>query len=272
MKEYDFSGYWTGEVSGTNQGSFFLNIKQAGNIVTGTVDVQEPSMGQYKLAVTGIAGEKLELKLTPISQSSGFFRLGVTHVTCEHIAKDTISGLWKSSVGTLGTVKAKKFIPEQHRPELPKSNSVFVVHGHNGEVKESVARFLTKLGLEPVILQEQINKGMTLIEKFETFASRAGFAVVVMTPDDVGYPVPKGGEIEPDKKLRPRQNVILELGYFVAKLGREKTFVLCSEGIEIPSDIMGIVYTPIDKNNGWKLALAKELQEAKFPVDLNKAI
>ncbi|MBC7750683.1 MAG: nucleotide-binding protein [Candidatus Saccharibacteria bacterium] len=91
-------------------------------------------------------------------------------------------------------------------PELPKKNSVFIVHGHDEGAKHSVARYLEQLGINPVILQEQINRGMTVIEKFEEFASRAGFAVILMTPDDYGYAT----ALEQDKKHRPRQNVVLK--------------------------------------------------------------
>jgi len=65
------------------------------------------------------------------------------------------------------------------------SQKVFVVHGHDGEAKESVARCLEKLGLTAVILHEQPNQGRTIIEKFEDYAD-VGYAVVLLTPDDVG--------------------------------------------------------------------------------------
>jgi predicted nucleotide-binding protein len=99
-------------------------------------------------------------------------------------------------------------------------------------MKESVARFLEKLDLRPIILHEQPNKGRTVIEKFEAH-SDVGFAVVLLTPDDVG-----GLASSPDKlSRRARQNVILELGYFIGKLGRAKVCALYKEGVEIPSDI-----------------------------------
>ena len=109
---------------------------------------------------------------------------------------------------------------------------------------------------------------MTVIEKFEDFASRAGFAVVLMTPDDCGYPEGQ----EELKKMRPRQNVVLELGYFTAKLGRNKTLVLTRGEIEMPSDILGLVYEPMDRSEGWKMRLARELKAAGFAVDLNKTL
>jgi predicted nucleotide-binding protein len=151
---------------------------------------------------------------------------------------------------------------------LPKKDSVFLVHGHDEGLKEAVARFLEKIGIKPVILHEQINNGMTIIEKFEDFADRAGFAVVLMTPDDYGYPK----NHEELKKARPRQNVVLELGYFVAKLTRRKVLVLTNGELELPSDFAGVVYESVDKSDGWKLKLAKELCSAGFEVDLNNIL
>ncbi len=51
---------------------------------------------------------------------------------------------------------------------------VFIVHGHDGEVKEAIARFLSeRLGLEPVILHERPNKGRTIITKFPRRSRRS---------------------------------------------------------------------------------------------------
>ena len=61
----------------------------------------------------------------------------------------------------------------------------FVVHGHDGEARESTAHFLQKLGVEPIILHEQANQGRTLVEKLEHYG-KVGFAVVILTPDDMG--------------------------------------------------------------------------------------
>ena len=104
------------------------------------------------------------------------------------------------------------------------TNKVFVIHGHDEAARETVARFLEKLGLEPVILHEQANKGHTIIEKFEDHADVA-FAVVLLTPDDVG----KGKGEKSDPKLRARQNVILELGFFLGRLGRKCVSPLSKE-------------------------------------------
>lgn len=148
---------------------------------------------------------------------------------------------------------------------LPTSNKVFIVHGHDGEARETVARFLEKLGLQAVILHEQANQGRTVIEKVEA-NSDVGFAVVLMTPDDLGCA--KGGQPEP----RARQNVLLELGYFIGRLGRAKVCALKRGDLEIPSDFAGVVWEKMDNGNGWKLTLARELKAAGHDVDLNKAV
>ncbi|MBN3828406.1 nucleotide-binding protein [Burkholderia sp. Ac-20384] len=148
---------------------------------------------------------------------------------------------------------------------LALSRRVFVVHGHDGEARELVASFLRKLGFDPVILHEQANQGRTVIEKIEA-ESDVKFAVVLLTPDDVGRSV-KEDELKP----RARQNVLLELGYFIGKLGRDKVCALKRGTVDIPSDFAGVVWENMDDGGGWRLALARELKAAGHEVDLNKA-
>lgn len=147
---------------------------------------------------------------------------------------------------------------------MPMSNKVFIVHGHDDGARQSVARFLEKLGFEPVILQEQANRGRTIIEKFEEHGD-VGFAVVLLTPDDEGRA--KGGELQP----RARQNVVLELGYFIGRLGRHRVCALKSGDLELPSDYQGVLWETMDAGGGWRLSLARELKAAGHEVDLNKA-
>ena len=158
------------------------------------------------------------------------------------------------------------------RNELPDApqrvfgNEVFIVHGHDEAAKYAVARFVEKFDIEPIILDEQVNRGQTIIDKFEEHADKAGFAIVLLTPDDV---VASKDETD-EPKSRARQNVILELGYFLCGLGRERVCVLYKEGVELPSDIHGILYLLMDDSNGWQLKLGQEMQAAGLPVDLNK--
>lgn len=144
----------------------------------------------------------------------------------------------------------------------PAARKAFVVHGHDDGSREAVARFLEKIEFQPVILHEQANQGQTIIEKIERHGD-VGFAVILLTPDDEGGA--KGGPLQP----RARQNVLLELGYFIGRLTRSRVCALKRGDIEIPSDFGGVVYMPYDENGGWKMALGRELEAAGFEVDWN---
>ena len=147
---------------------------------------------------------------------------------------------------------------------IPMSKKVFIVHGHDGEARETVARFVSKIGLEPIILHEQANKGRTVIEKVEA-NSDVGFAIILLTPDDEGR-AKKGTD---PLKERARQNVLLELGYFLGKLGRDKVCALKKGDVDIPSDFAGVVWELMDDAGGWKQSLARELQAAGHAIDWN---
>ena len=157
-------------------------------------------------------------------------------------------------------------VTTENRPEKIQSRDVFVVHGSDDGTKETVARFLSQLKLNPIILHERADKSRTIIEKFEQEHRSASFAVVLMTPDDLGQ---KKGETS--SKPRARQNVILELGFFLGKLGREKVFVLYDPSVEMPYDYSGVLYTKLNDEN-WKLKLVKELKGAGIDVDANFAL
>jgi len=150
--------------------------------------------------------------------------------------------------------------------EISKSR-VFIVHGHDELAREKIARFLEKLHIEVVILHEQVSQGMTIIEKLEKY-SDVGFAVILLTPDDEGRKFAEGEVLKP----RARQNVILELGYFVGKLGRNRVLALYSGSLELPSDYLGVVFVTLDPDDGWCLKLAKELKNAGFQIDMNHAL
>lgn len=145
---------------------------------------------------------------------------------------------------------------------LPTSNKVFIVHGHDEAALQSLARFLEKIGLEAIVLKEQPDRGRTIIEKFEDSASEVGFAVVLLTPDDIG-----GIATGMDQGARARQNVLFELGYFAGNLGRGRVCLLRKGQVEIPSDLFGIIYTDMDPTEGWKTRLVGELKAAGLTFD-----
>jgi predicted nucleotide-binding protein len=148
----------------------------------------------------------------------------------------------------------------------PENNNIFVVHGHDDAARHSVARFIEKLGLNAIILCEQNGGSRTIMEQLDKY-SDVSFAVVLLTPDDVGCAKDKN----PRKLLyRARQNVIFELGFFIGRLTRERVVSLYTEDVEILSDYHGVLYIQMDANGGWKGKLVKEFEEAGFQIDPQK--
>ena len=150
---------------------------------------------------------------------------------------------------------------------LATSRDVFIVHGHDEGIKDTVARFVSKLELSPIVLHEKPDRSRTVIEKFEQEHRSAVFAIILMTPDDVGAVQNEQQVLRP----RARQNVILELGFFLGKLGRGQVCVLYDPTVEKPSDYEGVLYIPLSDQN-WKLRLVRELNAAGISVDANLAL
>ncbi len=147
-------------------------------------------------------------------------------------------------------------------------NRVFLVHGHNEAAIHETARFLERFDIEVIVLREQANSGRTIIEKFIDYSDVA-FAVILLTADDRGGKV---DDIYETQKPRARQNVILELGFFLGKFGRKRVCALYQDGVDIPSDYSGVLFIPLDKNGAWQLAIARELKSAGLEIDMNKAL
>ena len=147
-----------------------------------------------------------------------------------------------------------------------RSNKIFVVHGHDNEMKLDVAQTLQKLDLDPIFLHEKPNRGRTLIEKISDYA-HVSFAVVLLSPDDLAYPEEKTPD---ESKYRAEQNVIFELGYFLGRLGRQNVIAIYrkKKDFEIPNDYNGVLW--IEYKSGWYFKLINELQASNFDVDANK--
>lgn len=152
----------------------------------------------------------------------------------------------------------------------PKSRKVFVVYGHDSSAKSQLEAILRRWNLEPILVDQLTNEGTTLIEKLERAMNEAVYAVVLVTPDDEGFPKDRPDE----KKYRARQNVVLELGMMLRGLGREQVAILMptltSGVMERPSDIAGLMYIPYkDTIEDAKVLLAKELNGQGLSIDLN---
>ena len=144
-------------------------------------------------------------------------------------------------------------------------NNVFIVHGHDNEVKEKVARFIERLGFNPIIIQEQIGRNNSIMDQIELH-SNVGYGIILYTPCDIGS---RNIENVPLKN-RARQNVVFEHGLLVGKIGRENICVLKKGEIELPTDWSGIVFKTMDED--WKINIAKEMKGAGYEVDLNLAM
>jgi len=149
-----------------------------------------------------------------------------------------------------------------------RSRKVFIVHGHDGELKEQVARLLDNLKFTPIILHEQPDLGQTIIEKLSANTEDIGFAFVLLTPDDVGAVKGNADKLNP----RARQNVVFEHGLFVSHLGRNRVCALLKGGVELPSDLSGVIYKKIPDDGGLsaiKFDLVNELRAAGYDADAN---
>jgi predicted nucleotide-binding protein len=150
------------------------------------------------------------------------------------------------------------------------NRDVFVVYGHDITARTQLEAMLRRWNLEPLILEQLPSEGTTLIEKLEKYArDDVRFGVVLATPDDVGNAVGKDDE----SKFRARQNVVLELGLLLAKLGRPRVAILLKNQatMERPSDLQGLIYLAFtDDVDEVKLQLAKEMHKQGIAIDLGR--
>ena len=163
-------------------------------------------------------------------------------------------------------------------PKTPAADRrIFMVHGHDRQLRDEVREFLRTLGLEPVILSEADADARTIVEKFETLAAQAAFAVIVMSADDLGA-ARRQYEQSPEAgvntlKYRARENVILELGFFYGRLGWENVFVVQGAtprawpDFERPSDLAGVEFFTVGGERDWKAGLAERLTRAGLRSD-----
>jgi len=150
------------------------------------------------------------------------------------------------------------------------SNKIFVVYGHDTAARSQLEAMLRRWGLDPLFLDQLPSEGQTIIEKLENYAYSVNYGVILATPDDEGHRANRPDE----KTFRVRQNVVLEFGMLLAKLGRSKIAILIKppSKMERPSDIQGLVYIPFTDNLEKEVgvALAKEMDKQGFNIDIGK--
>jgi energy-coupling factor transporter ATP-binding protein EcfA2 len=155
---------------------------------------------------------------------------------------------------------------QSRQPKTEPPTSVFIAHGHDEGALHMIARFIERLGLQVIILHERVNKGRTIIEKFQEEAASVGFAIVLMTSDDLG-----GAKSAANPKSRARQNVVFELGFFLGVLGPHRVAAVVKGDLELPSDLQGVAYISLDRGD-WRIELGRELQSAGYVVDWNQVM
>jgi len=165
--------------------------------------------------------------------------------------------------------QVKSLIESSNTMNSIQNRKIFVVYGHDLVARTQLEAMLRRWDLEPLILDQLGSGGMTIIEKLEEYISQANFGIVLATPDDIGY----AKNDESSKMFRVRQNVVLEMGMLLAKLGRARVAILLknTEDMERPSDIQGLIYIPFtDKVDETALSLAKELGSNGYTIDITK--
>jgi len=206
------------------------------------------------------------------------------------------------------TIKKKIYdLPREERTHKKRivqlSSKVFIVHGRNHKPMKELKAMLFEFGLNPIVLHEQPSGSRTIVEKLEKY-SDVGYAFVILTPDDAGVSrhlsrgdlaimgdqnliknaiasreVHVKGPFSRKKrfmnlfpsfmKMRARQNVVLEFGYFMGLLGRDRVCCLYKGDVELPSDMHGIVYIPFkDSLNEVRDKIIKELKAASYEIKI----
>lgn len=151
----------------------------------------------------------------------------------------------------------------------PAKDDIFLVHGHDDAFKNEVFIWISRVtGKHPIVLQDEESLGKTIVEKLEKAATRARFAVILLTPDDVGaakkgFAVAVAGAKSPEDVVqlldqRSRENVVFEWGMFCGLIGRENTAAI-NRGVRVISDLGGVVYIP---DSDWKERLRTEFRAA----------
>ena len=151
------------------------------------------------------------------------------------------------------------------KAEVAKKKRVFVVHGHDTNVRNEVELFVRSIEYEPIILCKRADMGDTIIEKIEREAKEVCYAIVIYTSCDLGK-----DKNDTDLKPRARQNVVFEHGFMCAHLGRSHVCALLEDGVEQPGDLKGVVYKPLDAAGAWKYQIADEMKAVGLEVDKNK--
>ena len=161
--------------------------------------------------------------------------------------------------------------PSKKVPSQTDRRKAFIVHGHDHPMLHEIEAFVRRIGIQPIILKEEASRGGTVIEKFERNAD-VPFAIVLLSLDDIGRATssPPGSE-----KRRPRQNAVLEAGFFIGRLDRQNVTIVVDADhdaeAEYPSDLAGVVTIHYAPGGDWKTRLMREFKASDIEHDPSKA-
>ncbi|HEY5536237.1 MAG TPA: nucleotide-binding protein [Ignavibacteria bacterium] len=199
---------------------------------------------------------------------------GTISIQGNEIAKKRLEDLIdKIDFASLSLTETKDFeeaVAEQVA-KVGRDTKIFLIHGHDTVAREQLELIIHKLGLDPYVLANTSGEGLTIIEALEREIGKEGearFGIVLMTPDDFGYSKTEG----PDKvQPRARQNVVLEMGMVMSRLGRKHVAILKKGHLEIPSDANGILYIPFNDHVKETVPkLADRLRASGFNIGADK--
>ena len=151
--------------------------------------------------------------------------------------KNKIWATGKSSEAVLSTLESQ---------DVSVNNKVFIVYGRDLDSRNDLVQMLQSWNVEALAIDSLPVQGRTVIEQLEHYIPQTNFGIILATPDDIGYLA----GCESEAKYRARQNVVLELGMLLSKLGRSRIAIVLKkcDSFERPSDIAGILYLEFDNS------------------------
>ena len=227
---------------------------------------------QDKVLLTGINGEWKELnngQKQYKTEDGATLNWWETSKTIQFQGSDDVKSEFETAFNSVENTTSPNVSPSKASvKKLDSKTKIFVVHGHDQTALEQLELVLRRLGLDPYILQNNDGQSKTLIEALEKHIyEEAAFGIILMTPDDYGYPKEKTNE---ERQPRARQNVILEMGMIMASLGRDKTVILKKGNLESPSDVNGIIYLEFnDHIKEIAVKLANRMKTAGIDIQEN---
>lgn len=169
------------------------------------------------------------------------------------------TSLWSDATYRITSAGEKALLGDEDDDNDDKVPTAFLVHGHDTQTMREVQALLQnhfRDELVPKVLMDEPNLGCEqLYAKLDRTASESDIAVIVFTADDEAYS--KATPVEREGRARP--NVLIELGFFLARVGTQRTFILRDPNAKIPSDVLGGMV--ISLTGQWMYELTRDIRE-----------